>query len=233
MNALLTEPTDSDAASKKKRKSTKAAPANPERSSLYSKFIPAYEAVWPLIVRRRVHNSIANLGITPDAKVLEVGIGTGLSMPAYPSHASVTGIDLSDEMLAQARLKIDREGWDHIRVQPMNAQKLDFPDHSFDFVTTFHVVSVVSDPREMMTEITRVLKPGGKVLIINHFRSENPWVAKVIDRADPFTRHLGWRTNIGFGDVVGELPLDVKVQRKSSPFSLFTILHATRLDTAA
>ncbi len=227
MNASLQEPP----VTPRQRKDPK--PANPERSSLYSKFIPAYEAVWPLLVRRRVLRSIDGLGITPGAKVLEVGIGTGLSMPAYPLHADVTGIDLSDEMLAQARLKIAREGWEHINVQAMNAQKLDFPDHSFDFVTTFHVVSVVSNPQEMMAEITRVVKPGGKVLIINHFRSENPWVAHVIDRADPLTRHLGWRTNVGYSDVVGELPLEVQVQRKSSPFSLFTILHATRLHAAA
>lgn len=227
MNATLKEPPPAPPA----EKATKQ--ANPEHSRLYSKFIPAYEALWPLLVRRRVMRSIEALNITPNSKVLEVGIGTGMSMPAYPPHAQVTGIDLSDDMLAQARLKIEREGWDHINVQPMNAQKLEFPDQSFDFVTTFHVVSVVSDPQEMMSEIARVVKPGGSVLIINHFRSENPWVAKVIDRADPFTRHLGWRTNVSYGDVVGELPLEVKVQPKSSPFSLFTILHATRLGQVA
>lgn len=219
MNAILKEPPPRQ--------------ANPERSRLYSKFIPAYDAFWPLIVRRRVLRSIESLQIARGAKVLEVGIGTGMSMPAYPRHASITGIDLSGEMLAQARAKIQREGWDHINVRTMNAQQLDFPDQSFDVVTAFHVISVVSDPQQMMSEIARVVKPGGSVLIINHLRSENPWVAKVIDRADPFTRHLGWRTNVGFGDVVGELPLDVTVQTKRSPFSLFTILHATRLSTAA
>lgn len=203
--------------------------ANPERSRLYSKFVPAYEAVWPLIVKKRVHRSIDRLGIAAGEAVLEIGIGTGLSMPAYPRHAQVTGIDLSDEMLDQARQKIARKQWDHICVQAMNAQKLDYPDHSFDYVTAFHVVSVVSDPGAMMSEMARVLKPGGRALVINHFRSDNFLVANLLDRADPLTRHLGWRTNLGYGELVDDLPLRVSVQRKRSPLSLFTILHATRI----
>ncbi|WP_153558870.1 class I SAM-dependent methyltransferase [Roseimaritima sediminicola] len=230
MNATLEDPAPTAPPERPSRKRKRSKQANPERSRLYSKFIPAYEAVWPLLVQRRVRRSIERLNIQPGNKVLEVGIGTGMSMPAYPRHAQVTGIDLSEEMLAEAERKIAREGWDHISVRPMNAQQLDFPDQSFDFVTTFHVVSVVADPQQMMSEIARVVKPGGSVLIINHFRSENPWIAKVIDRADTFTRHLGWRTNVSSQDVVGRLPLDVRTQTKSSPFSLFTVLHATRTD---
>ncbi len=204
----------------------KTSVANPERSRLYSTFIPAYDAVWPLFVRRRLRRSIQELGICPGSLVLEVGIGTGLSMPAYPQSAQVIGIDLSSEMLCQAKQKIRREGWQHISVQEMNAESLKFADQAFDFVTAFHVVSVVSDPRSMMLEIARVLKPGGKALVINHFRSEIPWVAKVVDRADPLTRHLGWRTNINHEDVFADLPFELRV--KSSPLSLFTILQATK-----
>ncbi|QDS93587.1 putative methyltransferase YcgJ [Roseimaritima multifibrata] len=202
--------------------------ANPERSHFYSKFTPAYEAVWPLLLQKRILRSIEKLHIPARAKVLEVGIGTGISMSAYPQHAEVVGIDLSNGMLDQARQKIEREGWKHIHVEAMNAEELTFPDQTFDFITTFHVLSVVANPLKMMSEVTRVLKPGGKVLIINHLRSETPWLAKVIDQADPLTRHLGWRTKVGVEDVVGDLPLDIRVQRKSSPLSLFTILQATK-----
>lgn len=200
-----------------------------EKSRLYSQFIPAYEAFWPLVIRRRIFKSIEMLQIPPGAKVLEVGIGTGISMPAYPRHAEVTGIDLSEEMLAEAQRKISREGWNHIRVMPMNAEHLEFPDQSFDFVTAFHVVSVVSNPRAMMAEISRVLRPGGRVLIVNHFRSENPLIANMVDKADPVTQHLGWRTNLGRSEVLHEMPLEVESEYKSWPLSLFTVLRATRI----
>lgn len=206
----------------------KSESGRPERSRLYTQFIPAYEAFWPLVIRRRILNCIERLQIPAGAKVLEVGIGTGISMAAYPRDAEITGIDLSEDMLAEAQRKIRREGWDHIQVMPMNAEHLEFPDQSFDFVTAFHVVSVVSDPRAMMTEISRVLRPGGRVLIVNHFRSEIPLIANMIDKADPLTRHLGWRTNLGRSEILGEMPLEVELEYKTWPLSLFTIVRATR-----
>lgn len=202
----------------------------PESSRLYRQLAPAYEAVWPLLARRRVWSNIRALGIPAGAKVLDVGVGTGMSLQGYPRHADVTGIDLSEEMLEQARRKIAREGWNHIHLRAMNAQKLEFPDATFDFVTAFHVISVVQNPRAMMGEIVRVCRPGGRILIINHFRSQRPWLAKMIDRADPVTRHLGWRTNLACQELLEELPLEVERQYKTSPMSLFTVLRATRRD---
>jgi len=149
-------------------------------------------------------------------------------MPVYPETSHVTGIDLSQPMLEVARKRIERKGWKHFELHEMNAEILDFPDESFDIVTAFHVVTVVSNPNKMMAEITRVLKPGGRLLIINHFRSRRKWIAKVIDRADSVTRHLGWRTNLDCHQIIGDLPLTVERQYKSSPLSLFTIIKATR-----
>jgi phosphatidylethanolamine/phosphatidyl-N-methylethanolamine N-methyltransferase len=132
-------------------------------------------------------------------------------------------------MLAAAKRKIADEGWHHIQVMPMNAEALEFPDASFDCVTAFHVVSVVSNPDKMMREATRVLRPGGSLLIINHFRSPRPWIANMVDKADPLTRHLGWKTDVECDAVVRELPLKVERCYKTSPMSLFTIIKATRL----
>ena len=201
-----------------------------EQSRFYKQLTPAYEMLFPLLVRRRIWDSIKKLQLAPGAKVLEVGVGTGTSLPAYPSHVSVTGIDLSEEMLAYARRKIEQESWNHIQVTTGNAESLDFPDASFDCVTTFHVVSVVSQPDRMMAEIVRVVRPGGKILVINHFRSPRPWLANVIDRADPVTRHLGWRTDLAIDSIVQSLPVRIDRCYKTSPLSLFTVLSATRLE---
>lgn len=199
-----------------------------ENSRLYRQLTPAYDLFFPLLVKKRIASAIKSLDLGPGDSVLEVGIGTGTSLGAYPSQCSVTGIDLNEEMLAVARRKIAERGWTNYELTPGNAETLDFPDASFDCVTAFHVVSVVSDPGRMMREIARVVKPGGKVLIINHFRSRNVWIANVIDRADPVTRHLGWRTNLECDSILNELPFELVKRYKTSPWSLFTVVKATR-----
>jgi phosphatidylethanolamine/phosphatidyl-N-methylethanolamine N-methyltransferase len=115
-------------------------------------------------------------------------------------------------------------------VRPGNAESLDFEDSSFDFVTSFHTISVVSKPQDMMREVVRVCKPGGKILIINHFRSENPFIARVVDKAGNITRRLGWRTDLDLDEVLRELPLRMDRRYKTNPLSLFTVMKATRQD---
>ncbi len=213
-----------------KRRRNVVPEAKSEHSRLYSHLIPAYELFFSRFVRGRIWDCVRSLKLRPGAKVLEIGVGTGASLVAYPHDVSITGIDLSTEMLSVAQRRIAEEGWKHIQVMPMNAEVLDFPDASFDCVTAFHVVSVVSNPEKMMQEAIRVLRPGGTMLIINHFRSPRPWIANVVDRADPLTRHLGWKTGVECEEVVRSLPLQVERCYKTSPMSLFTVLKATRLE---
>lgn len=207
-------------------RSPKRAP-DPHASPFYNSLVPVYEAVWPAVAKRRIRRVLRSLEIATGTDVLEVGVGTGLSLSDYPQHAQVTGIDLSEAMLAEAEQMIDDRGWNHVSVMSMNAEQLDFPDDSFDLVTSFHTISVVSDPDRMMSEIVRVCRPGGRILIINHFRSENRWIAKIVDSAGSLTKRLGWRTDLEIDEIIDQLPLRMDRCYKTNPLSLFTVMQAT------
>lgn len=201
--------------------------AQPHRSRLYTNLVPAYQAVWPALAKRRISEAIASLDIAPGARVLEVGVGTGLSLSSYPRDVSLVGVDLSESMLSEAKELIAAKGWDHMEVMPMNAEELTFEDSSFDVVTSFHTISVVANPRAMMREVVRVCKPGGKILLINHFRSDNRWIARVVDSAGNITKHLGWRTDLDLDEIISELPLRLDDCYKPNSLSLFTVMEAT------
>ncbi|TWU55131.1 class I SAM-dependent methyltransferase [Rubripirellula reticaptiva] len=199
----------------------------PHSSPFYNHLVPAYQALWPAVAKRRITAAIKAMNFPANSKVLEVGVGTGMSLESYPTNISVTGVDLSEAMLAEADQLIDENQWHHINVRPMNAEELTFDDSSFDIVTSFHTISVVSQPQRMMAEIVRVCKPGGRILMINHFRSDNPLIARVVDSAGNITKRLGWRTDIELDEVVRELPLRLDSRYKPNPLSLFTVMEAT------
>jgi phosphatidylethanolamine/phosphatidyl-N-methylethanolamine N-methyltransferase len=193
-------------------------------SKLYSELAPLYDKVFGKIFYARLERVIEDLRIPRGAKVLEVGAGTGTSFPAYPSHCEITGIDLAPDMLERARQKIRENGWRHIRVLEMNAQNLEFPDNTFDYVMAFHVVTVVPDPVRMVQEAKRVCKPGGKIVIVNHFTSEVPLLGTFTEALDPITRWLGWRTDLKLRPFIQTTDLKVDKVYKLSKASLHTVL---------
>ena len=121
-------------------------------------------------------------------------MGTGMALSVYPRHCQVTGVDLAPDMLEHAQERIERNGWRHVQVMEVDAMDLSQPDNSFDYVTAFHVVSVVPDARRMMAEVQRVCKPNGTIVVINHFRSDKRALAAMDRRLEPITRRWGWHT---------------------------------------
>lgn len=198
----------------------------PHQSKIYSEFSHLYDKIFERVFFPRILRVIDSLRIPRGARVLELGVGTGLSLCAYPPHADVTGIDLAQDMLDQAGEKISEHGWSHITLRQMDALALDFPDDCFDFVMAFHVVSVVPNANRLMDEARRVCRPGGKLVIINHFRSPRRWLRSLVDLVDPVTRHLGWRTTLGLDDLLNDTAVAVEQQYKTNPRSLFTVLVA-------
>ncbi len=199
--------------------------AQPHESRLYYEFSHLYDLLFRRVFYPRIAMVIRSLAIEPGARVLELGVGTGLSLDAYPPQCHVTGIDLAPDMLERAQDKVNRNAWRHVTLEQGDALNLKFPDDSFDYVMAFHVVSVVPDPVRMMAEARRVCRPGGVITIINHFRSANPSIAGIMRAIDPLTRRIGW-TTLRLSDVLDRQALHVDRQWKTSPRSLFTIVVA-------
>ncbi len=126
--------------------------------------------------------------------VLEVGIGTGVTIEHYPEDINIVGIDLSSEMLSVAQKKITKLGLKNIELKKMSAEKLEFPDQSFDRVYAPSVISVVSDPKKVIDEMARVCRPGGFVCIVSHFEGEDR-ISRALDKGcDPIVqKYLGFR----------------------------------------
>ncbi|SIS40014.1 class I SAM-dependent methyltransferase [Salimicrobium flavidum] len=121
--------------------------------------------------------------------VLEIGIGTGANLPYYPASAEVTGIDFSTKMLEKAKEKAASLPGS-FTLKEMDAEKLEFPDDSFDYVISTCVFCSVPDPVRGLQEIRRVVKPEGKVLMLEHMRSETEWVGKMMDVLNPVGLHV-------------------------------------------
>jgi phosphatidylethanolamine/phosphatidyl-N-methylethanolamine N-methyltransferase len=203
------------------------------QSATYGELSRFYDAVFAPVLGRRVRGTIASLDLPPGAQVLEVGVGTGISLAAYPQHVDVTAIDLAPEMLAIAREKARCHGWRHIHVRQMDALCMDFPDDRFDYVLAFHILSVVPDAERLIREMLRVCRPGGTVVVVNHFRSEKRWLAALVDRLDPLTRRLGWRTTLRYSELIDGMPLRVERRFKTARRSLFTVVVAQKVEPAS
>ena len=128
--------------------------------------------------------AIKRMGIKPGDRVLEVGVGTGINAALYPRDCAVTGIDLSAPMLEKARERIARKGIRNVRLLEMDAADLKFADDTFDIVYAPYLISVVPDPVAVVREMRRVCRPGGRIVILNHFRSASRiGAARAADRA--------------------------------------------------
>jgi phosphatidylethanolamine/phosphatidyl-N-methylethanolamine N-methyltransferase len=193
-------------------------------SRLYSEYALLYDKTFGKIFYDRIRQVIESLNIPPGAHVLELGVGTGTSFPAYPRHCDVIGIDLAADMLAQARAKIMKNSWPHLQVMEMDALNLSFPDNGFDYVTAFHTVTVVPDPIQMLAEAKRVCRPGGKIVIVNHFTSDLPIIGPLTEALDPVTRRLGWRTKLRLEPFLEATDLNVEDIYKISQLSLYTVV---------
>jgi len=167
-------------------------------------------------------------------RVLEVGVGTGLSLPNYGSHLDIVGIDLSPEMLEKARKKVAEEGLDNVSgLHEMDAGALDFPDAGFDTVVAMYTLTVVPDPAKVMRELQRVCKVGGQVILVNHFSQDDGVRGWVERRMAPFGDKLGWHPVFDMSKVMVCDNLKVVDRQALRPWGLFTMVTFEKLYQAS
>jgi phosphatidylethanolamine/phosphatidyl-N-methylethanolamine N-methyltransferase len=135
------------------------------------------------------------MGIKANDQILEVGVGTGMSLPLYPRRCSVTAVDLSESMLERARTRMARYGLRNVDLLQMDATELKFPDNSFDIVYAPYFISCVPDPIGVTRELRRVCRPDGRIVFLNHFLSDGTVLSKLERAIAPFTVHLGFKSD--------------------------------------
>jgi phosphatidylethanolamine/phosphatidyl-N-methylethanolamine N-methyltransferase len=140
--------------------------------------------------------AIQRMAIQPGHKVLEVGVGTGINAALYPRDCTVVGIDLSSEMLEKARDRVARKAITNVRLVEMDAAALKFAENTFDIVYAPYLISVVPDPVRVAAEMSRVCRPGGRVIFLNHFRSPNFLLSRIERLISPLTVHVGFKADL-------------------------------------
>jgi phosphatidylethanolamine/phosphatidyl-N-methylethanolamine N-methyltransferase len=169
----------------------------------YRRYASVYDALFGPVLQPGRKAVLEALECRPGERVLEVGVGTGLSLPLYPPYVKVTGVDVSREMLEKARVRVHRRQLTNVEgLHEMDAQAMDFPDGSFDKIVAMYVVSVVPQPARLLTELHRVCKPNGEIFIVNHVRSANPLVGALERGLARFSDQLGFHPDFELHSLV-------------------------------
>jgi phosphatidylethanolamine/phosphatidyl-N-methylethanolamine N-methyltransferase len=185
---------------------------------IYDRWGRIYDIIFKRVFSEGRDVAVKMLDLKPGERLLEVGVGTGLSLPLYSRRADIVGIDISSKMLEQASEKIDKHNLRNVALQVMDAQKMDFPDNSFDCVTACYVVSAAPDPHKVVSEIRRVCKPGGRIVFINHFKSHNRVLAKFEELVNGFCQKFGWETTLDLDALLKSNNLQSEVTEKVNMF---------------
>ncbi|GAB4245213.1 MAG: class I SAM-dependent methyltransferase [Acidobacteriota bacterium] len=179
---------------------------------VYNRYSRVYDHIFGRVFQSGREMAPLLLDLRPGMQLLEVGIGTGLSLTTLPTYVDITGVDLSEKMLEQAAKRIARFHPDHkVRLVKMDATNLEFEDNSFDRVLAAYFISTVPDPVRVISEMKRVCRPGGYLVFLNHFRHDGPIIGTLEKLLSPLFYRVGFRTDLDVHELMGQCNLEIDV----------------------
>ena len=185
----------------------------------YSIFSGFYDLVFGRFFHESRAEAIGLLNIRGGEKILEVGVGTGLSLPLYPPNCKVVGIDFCGPMLEKGRARLRRSPRSNVELLKMDAMQMVFPDNTFDGIFAAYVISAVPDPYQVLSEMIRVCKVGGKIVLLNHFRNGNRFISRCEEVVSPLTKKLGFRSDLDLSHLLDGTPLFVQHKQSVRPLN--------------
>ena len=201
---------------------------------VYRRYAQRYDFYFGALFQPGRKAVIDRMNCQPGERILEVGVGTGLSLPLYPRNTQITGIDISEAMLGRARARKTREHLDHVvALQRMDAEYMQFADDSFDKVVAMYVVSVVPSPARLVAEMRRVCRPGGELYIVNHFQHAHPLVAGMERLVAPLSRMLGFHPDFPLETFLRTTGLEATELIPVNLLGYWTLLRARNNKTPA
>ena len=195
---------------------------------VYEKLANVYDLAFGPALNPGRLRALKRMQLLPGQRILEVGVGTGINATLYPRDCSIVGIDLSPSMLEKARERCRRRDAGHVRLLSMDAAALTFPDRSFDVVYAPYLISVVPDPVKVALEMRRVCRPGGRIVILNHFRSRNPVLSRLERAISPLTKYIGFKADLDMPAFLAQAGLTpVSIEKVNVPriWSLVTCVN--------
>jgi len=194
---------------------------------VYSSYAGVYDKVFGRVFQDSREAVVRNLKVAPGERVLEVGVGTGLCLPLYPANCDITAIDVSQAMLDKAAQRVDELGLTNVKLMRMDAGAMDFADSSFDIVVAAYVVTAVPDYRKLMEEMVRVSRPGGRLILLNHFTQDSPIIAAVEKAISPICARIGFRTDLSVDEVIDGWPLIKERDERVKPLGMWHVVECT------
>ncbi len=195
----------------------------------YARWAPVYDLFFGWLVRAGCRQAMKIINRSPGT-LLEIGVGTGISLDQYRSDIEITAIDLSPDMLERARAKADRLNLTNVKdLLVMDAENLEFADNSFDKVVAMYMLTVVPDPGRVMSEMQRVCKTDGEVVIVNHFSATSGPRGMAERLMAPLASALGWRPEFPIERILGQQYLRMAERVSFGPFGMFSLLRFERM----